>query len=178
MKKVISVLVLCLMLYNIMGYYIAYLALKSEAKMEMKLKKRRADFDEELTVIKLSLKNGDIDDKEFSFISEDEFIYKGEMYDMTGSEIKDGFIYFTCVNDKKEDSINLALSKHIEDNFDNSMQQKKMSAIVKNLIKQGIPQENSVQNLKIFESGNNYNQQEFYTARIIYDVSPPPPKLS
>ena len=72
-----------------MGYYIAYLAMVSEAKLEMKVKKRRNDFDEELTVIKFSLKNSKIEDKEFSFISEDEFIYKGELYDMTSSEVKE-----------------------------------------------------------------------------------------
>ena len=159
-----------------MGYYIAYLALISEAKDEMQSKiSESGDPDDEITMVKLSYNNGAISESDFSFVSEDEFIYKGEMYDLVRSEVKDGFIYLYSINDRKEDEVNLALARHLEDNFDSSSQ-KKISGILKNLIKQGIPQENSVQNPKLHGSEKNYNQKEFYTTRIIYDISPPPPK--
>lgn len=166
------------MFYNITGYYVAYIALIVKAKEEMRSFIENSEDYSQMTRLVFHFENGDIKDKDFSFMDEDEFEYKGNMYDVVKSEIKDGFIYFYCINDKAEETINQALQKHIQDNFStDSPSQKNMSAIFKNVLKKCISNFN-FQELKI--SGEETLAVDLGILSlpdIICDISPPPPKF-
>ena len=133
------------MFYNVLGYYFAYRIMIQEAKEDMRTFINDKDNDEEFVTIVLPYCNGDITDKDFAFVDEDEFIYKGHMFDVASSEIHDGFIYFKCVNDSKEEQVNFHVEKHISDNLtDTPLSPKKSGTIEKNLIKEYISQKSFV----------------------------------
>ena len=80
------------MLYNIMGYYLAYLAMVQQTKEEMRETLAENDETRDLIVVKLPYINGKIEQKDFELLDEDEFRYEGKMYDIARAEIKDNAI--------------------------------------------------------------------------------------
>ncbi len=178
MKKCVSILILALMLYNIMGYYLAYLAMVQQTKEEMRETLTDNDETQDLIVVKVPYVNGKIEEKDFELIDEDEFRYEGKMYDIARTEIKDNAIYFYCLNDKKEDAIDLALVKHIQNNVnDNSATGKKSNSILKNLIKIYLPITGLSGSFSSSENDNSYAGRTFQTLTTVFDVASPPPRF-
>ncbi len=177
MKKCVSILVLALMLYNIMGYYLAYLAMVQQTKEEMRETLADNDETQDLIVVKLPYVNGKIEQKDFELIDEDEFRLDGKMYDIARTEIRDNSIYFYCLNDKKEDAINFALAKQIQnDTNDNSSAEKRSNSIAKNLAKLYLPTAGLRGSFSSSENESTYAICTFQTLNAIYDVASPPPK--
>ena len=92
---------------------------------------------DEFIEIKFPYSNGIITDKDFNLIDENEFTYKGSMYDAVRTDVHDNYIYFYCINDSKEEKIDQQLENHIRDNLTNNpASQKKSNSIEKNLVKE------------------------------------------
>jgi hypothetical protein len=99
------------------------------------------------------------------------------MFDVVSSKVAGDYIYFYCINDKKEESVNAALNTHIQNNFTgNASSQKKTADFLKNFIKQCIAHQEIIHS-GFNEGENNFNLREFYTLHITYDITPPPPKF-
>ena len=178
MKKIIAIVILGLMLYNILGYYLVYLGLIYEAKSEMSERIEGSDFGKELTTLVFSIENGNISDKDIDFKNEDEFEYKGEMYDVVKSETRDGFVYFYCINDKNEEFIQASLEKHISDNFSNdAATQKRVNSILKNIIKKGISNNSTIQVSRINNNCLSFNREIEYLFTVTREIKTPPPKI-
>ena len=178
MKKFVSILVLALMLYNIMGYYLAYLAMVQDTKHEMKEAVKENDEDEGLVVIKLPYKDGKIREKDFELVDEDEFMYRGQMFDIARTEIKDNVIYFYCLNDKKEDTLNSALVNHIQNNTTgNNAAEKKSNSVIKSLIKNYLPTPDISSAFSSSGNEGKYAGETYPTLTTIFDIASPPPKF-
>ena len=139
MKRLISTILLGLMFYNIFGYYLAYRSLIFEAKAEMKDIIRDNEESDNIVLIKLPYINGEILDKNFKYVEKNEFMYEGMMYDIEKQEIYDGYIFFYCINDTKEEKINAQLYQHIDDNIIGFPMSHKKSSIEKNSIQKYLP---------------------------------------
>ena len=165
------------MFYNILGYYFAYRIMIQDAKEDMRSFIAEKENEEEFVTIVLPCSNGDIADKDFAFVDEDEFIYKGHMFDVASSEIHGGFIYFKCVNDSKEEQVNFHIEKHITDNLtDTPSSSKRSGTIEKNLIKEYISQKSFV----LAEPVSGTDDFPPYKQTIITnysDIETPPPKI-
>jgi hypothetical protein len=125
-----------------MGYYFVYLAMLSDVKNEMRTSLNSGEKDEDIQVLKFDYSSGQVTDKDFELVEDDEFKYKGEMYDVEEAVIKDGFIYYYCVNDTKEDELNSSLSQYIVNNLtSNPDHQKKAVELIKKILDKYIPSE-------------------------------------
>jgi hypothetical protein len=179
MKKAISILILGLMLYNTLGYYLVYLGLVIQAKAEMREKIEGSDIEKDLITMVFDINNGEISDKGMDFKNEDEFEYKGGMYDVVSSETKGSFVYFYCINDKNEESIQASLEKHVANHFStDAASQKRVNTFNKNIVKKGITNNSEIQVSRINNNCLFFNPQIDFLITVTKEISTPPPKFS
>jgi len=179
MKKWVSIFLLGLMLYNIMGYYVAYLAMLQELKNEMRSSIHNADQDENITIIKLPYIDGKIADNDLEFVDEDEFSYRGQMYDVQRTEINGNEISFYCLCDENENTLNFSLEKHIDcNNLDGNSAEKKNESITKSLLKEYLPQMGLIVPIGENSIVAEFSNLAYPTLNASYEVALPPPKTS
>lgn len=117
MKKVVSIFLLSIFLFNTVGYYvffkIAQHQIKSEIKKEIKLNLNPS----ELTAIHFSL--SEIENIHWLKKGK-EFIYNNQMFDIVKRTSDDGIVTFYCINDKQEkklfENLEEQILKQIEQN--------------------------------------------------------------
>lgn len=132
--------------------------------------------DEELTLIKVPLKFIEKNNNILEWEKENEFKYKGSLYDVVKKIQKNDTIYFYCINDKKEEVLFANLEEHIRYETDSNLPQKKGSReLVKMLIKDYFFENSSI--------AFNFHQEDFIfnNFNVLYhsipdEVISPPPK--
>ncbi len=133
---------------------------------------------DELVLLKFTYSNGVVNDREFHPTNDDEFSYKGDMYDIERSEIHDGYIYYYCINDSKEERINKSLVNHINDNLpDSQAPQKKSDVNGKVSISKYLPHRNIKD---VFPPIINLNKLYHSTENLLsikLDIETPPPEI-
>lgn len=176
MKKFITISLLGLMFYNIMGYYIVYLGMIEDVKEEMKSMINSLETADKIVLLKLPYSNGRVIDTSFNITSDNEFSYQGDMYDVVKNEIHDGYIFIYCINDTKEKYITTQLNNYIQDNItDEPFRQKKSEGIEKNLIKEFIAKDIFVLGFPPLSTNVIFIPQEILLS-IKLDIDTPPPK--
>ncbi|MFI5144299.1 MAG: hypothetical protein ACHQJ4_01770 [Ignavibacteria bacterium] len=176
MKKFISIFLLNLMFYNILGYYFAYRFMIQDVKEEMKFLISENRESNHETLIKLPYSSGKITDTNFVYQDESEFIYKGDLYDIARSEIQGDYIYFYCINDTKEEAISTQLNRQIQENLAFSQfPSKKSEGSEKEFIKEYLPYKMISLILPPISEINFFFPQE-KTLTLKLDIDTPPPE--
>lgn len=175
MKKVLSILLLLIFLYNLTGYYVVFRVLQYRVRREIKYRIKQNISDDELVLISISI----TDDKCLTWTKPNkEFRYKEEMYDIVRQETKEDMILYYCVHDFKESKLFSDLDGHVQRHIaDNPKQRKKAENLLKKVTKDYFFQvliinnsHRASQNLKYKKYLQAYNS-------ICLDVITPPPKL-
>jgi hypothetical protein len=108
MKKLISIGILSIFLYNIGGYYLWFSILQSNIQNEIEEEIEAGSKSEDLTLIIVTAEK----DQEICWIKPNrEFRYKGEMYDVVKIKNLPGKRYYYCFNDKKEKQLIAGFNK-------------------------------------------------------------------
>ena len=171
MKKFLSVVLVCVLLFNVTGYFVWFVVQKQKNYKDINKEVRnRIRFNlnkKELSLIVISESNKN----EILWTkSGKEFEYKGSMYNVVKTEIKDGKVYFYCINDVKEMQLKANFLK-IHKIGRRASRIKKISQITYFL---------SEQFKKRFEISLNYSYfflKHNYQSNIIDILSPPPKYL-
>ena len=141
---------------------------------------------EEIRELTIFFKNGIVpivienkDKSSMLWISQNEFQYKGDLYDIVKEENNEGKCTFYCVNDKKEKKLISNLDEHIKNHIDEKQgsPNKGNKTFLKLIIKDYFFHETF---LTLYQSGKNIC---FYTYQppllsLLREVIIPPPKLS
>jgi len=148
-----------------------------EAKQEMKDIIKDSKTGDDIVLIKLNYSNGNVDDKEFEFLDENEFLYQGQMFDISSSEVRGNYIYFYCVNDTSEEAITQQLATHVQDNLtDIPTVPKKSNILEKIFLNEYIPQKNlTLEVPPLSETKLFFPQEKVLTLKL--DIETPPPKF-
>lgn len=104
MKKCISILLIFLLVSNTFINTTVFLILKQDARIKAKnfvKKNLKNQLIEEIIIYKDELS----DKKIFRFVKDDEFIYKGYLYDIIQWTTKDDYVVVKCINDTYEEKI-------------------------------------------------------------------------
>lgn len=124
MKKAASILLLCIFLFNAVGYIVVFKIAQLEARKEIKIKIKLGLPDRELTAIEFKKDNLET----IHWVKENkEFYYQGKLYDVVKKNEKETSIVFYCIDDKKEHALFASLDKHV-DTFISSQYSKKSSS--------------------------------------------------
>ncbi|MGD0711508.1 MAG: hypothetical protein ABR968_10065 [Bacteroidales bacterium] len=177
MKKILSVFLLLIFLFNLAGYFIVFKIMQCSVQQEMKnyLEKNTSNKETETIVIPDSEITSP--SSRIKFTDDDEFIYNGKMYDIISRKTEKGFTIFYCMNDKQEEQLYSALKDHIMHNSDQNLPLKdKSNLIIKNIIKEALPDGNA--HLQTFSSKNiiYYSSYNSATHQSFISVITPPPK--
>lgn len=173
MKKLFSILLLSVFLYNIIGFYPVFLLRQNfQRKQILDQRVKRIDTNR-LTVLKLTSEQI----KTLKWIAEDEFFFEGELYDVvTKSSGIDGNIDFYCLCDVAERKLYILLGEDINNQIDqNNTQSGKDNSLAKNLLKDYLATVNI--KLQHYSKLNGYNVHAYVVFdSFIPDKPSPPPK--
>lgn len=138
MKKLLSIIILILFVYNTIGFlaihpfialYLKHLGLEQTedvSKVEM------------IELIVLNKEDILLRKENYERIDAKEFRYNNEMYDIVKEIENDSNLYLYCINDKREKSLFSELFKKIDDNIANKKQRNSSKNIFKQLISEAV----------------------------------------
>ncbi|WP_338814931.1 hypothetical protein V9L05_07025 [Bernardetia sp. Wsw4-3y2] len=112
MKKIITLLLLSLFSFHILGVYVSFQVREHYIKKDIKRRIKKGVPEEELAhiIYKPSIKN------QFDWTTKAEFRYGGTMYDIVRTEfVNDSTQIFHCVNDSQETILFKDLEKRLEE---------------------------------------------------------------
>lgn len=115
LKQTISILLLFVFSFNIVGVVTVFKLQQFQIRRGIKRQIKRGLSEDDLHVITIHPKNSaDLDWQE-----ENEFIYKGDMFDIVKKEIRsDSSIVYYCINDKQEKSLFANLDEQVKKQTD------------------------------------------------------------
>ena len=168
LKKTTLIILISVLAYSQSGYYFVMHYFQSEQKEIIKEKIITQLNDEALQVITLT------DDKEIYWEEKgEEFLFKGEMYDVVKTKTVNGKVMLYCINDKKE--------KELVDNYNlvtkqNSSSDKKGKNSVDNSFNLFIYKAETNDGLVAIRDSNKYYSIEPHLTEGVDDNTSPPPK--
>jgi hypothetical protein len=155
-----------------MGYYAAFLIKRSQMRSEMRSFISSEVGAESLQKLVIPL---DQYTASVKFIEKQEFIYKGELYDMIRVEKSGNNMILSCINDMKEQLLLNSAKEHFDRNHDQNNSTNKGSSVLKNIIKEACPERISLQAILNF---SEYSFKKFTGSLYIPFLAKhtPPPK--
>jgi hypothetical protein len=174
-RRLLSILFIIVFLFNIVGYYPLFLLKKNIIRNEINTLISDNITAESLTV--LSFSSSEL--KSLKWLKEDEFSYKGDLYDLVKNKVgKNGKIYLYCFNDTKEKKLTAHFEKHLNRQIENDIRnQKNEQNLNKILTKDYCPPDN---NKYFVENVLEIKFLEYtpFFLTIQSDELVPPPKVS
>ena len=132
MKKIFTLTLLIVFLFNVAGYFIAFKAEQFQIKSEIESEIKSGITTEELTVININKKNvAAIQWTEYG----KEMRYKDELYDVVKFSETATTITYYCIDDSKEDSLFANLDVHINTHVATNNPQKSSKKLSNHVIK-------------------------------------------
>jgi hypothetical protein len=175
LKKTLSILLIFVLIYNLIGYYTVFKVLQYQVRDEVKQRIKHAVPDDELVLISIST----VDDKSLVWTKpQKEFRYNGEMYDVVKLKIKEDSIVYYCIHDFKESKLFSELGDYVKRYVaDNPNQRRKAEILLERLIKDYFIQVFTI-NISYKEFINlRYRKYLRAYPSVCLKVLTPPPKL-
>ncbi|MBN1632616.1 MAG: hypothetical protein JW917_00450 [Ignavibacteria bacterium] len=172
MKRIVSILLMLLLLYNAFGFLFPYFHLKKTFKKEAF--ERIDNFLSEEELIILGFSSEELKDKVY-FVHSREFIYNNEMYDIFKTEERNDSIFFKCICDKNETFLEKSFSIYFSTESKPNAKHPYIFNILRNIILTGLLPDTEF-NLynNIIEFAYNFYA---FTISIFLDKDTPPPRL-
>ena len=105
-KNIIRILLILVFIIPVLGTYTWFIIEKNIIRKQIKLQLIEGIYKEELISLKFCSKNN----SELNWKDSKEFEYKGEMFDIIETEIKNDSIIYKCFPDKQETEINIKIN--------------------------------------------------------------------
>lgn len=115
MKKIFSITLLALFLFQFIGYYFVYMGLRYQAKSEMILRLDSRDYSDKETItlkIPFSLPYW-MDSKDYERVN-GEFQYAGEFYKLVKQKLEKDTLYVVCIKDVTEKRLFHAMADYVK----------------------------------------------------------------
>jgi len=171
LKKLISIIAISVLLFNTIGNLIVFESTRYCIHKEIKNTITQSIPQNKLIAIIIDNKTK----KDINFVDDNEFLYKGKMYDVVRQQANGDTIIYYCINDNKEEELYANLNKEVKNNMDTNP--------VKNKTKQIL---NKITISLFYEDKNNTKPDISYNViypidyivcvNHFYDVITPPPK--
>lgn len=121
MKRLISIFLVLMLVFNSAGYLILFYQLKKHFKKEAFSKLENFIDTKDLVEINVSKSNYENEDENFHFVEPHEIKYYGKMYDIARTEYKGDTVKIYALSDENEDNLHnffaLFLYKNLSDKY-------------------------------------------------------------
>jgi hypothetical protein len=178
LKKLVSIFLVFLILYNMMGYIVVFKSYQYAIRNEIKTRIKEAIPENELTIIRLTDEDIKNRKKGYKRIDDKEFSLSGKLYDIVRSQSCGDTTTFYCINDSKEEQLFANLDEHVKRQMDtNGPLRNRANTLLKNLVKQALIYNYSFavpESSALTYSLTNTNLPEFFYKNI---PNPPPKNL-
>jgi hypothetical protein len=176
-KKSLTLILLVLFLFNVLGYYGVFVGLQFANEREMKALFDDSNFlpEEEITIkVPITIPYA-TDSREFTRV-DGEFEHDGEVYRMVKQRYIGDTLYMVCVKDNTSKEIKQALADYVKSFTDKPSSEKGGSKTIHNFIKDYISTSTDLQS-----EDNGWNNvltfcthASFFESLVIQLNSPPP----
>ena len=176
MRKLFSIFLIFAFTFNVCGHLLLYGAFKYSLMNDAKEKINSDAYSSKYVLFVFA--NGEMK-KEIPgliFLSEKEFSYKGEMFDVVNRVNRNDSTYFYCLPDKDEDRLNLAFNISTEENNSNHDKKSTQEKLTKNIISEALLLCSSTYLYQRSENFNDLSDSKFYP-RGFKNIPTPPPNL-
>jgi len=112
MKKVITILLVMLFLMNEFSFIAIYIPLRNLARYIQKTNIEKGSDESNISLIVINKNDFENGNHDFYFVEQYEFIYKGEMYDLSSFTIEGDNVNLLCYKDDKETKLNFLLAQY------------------------------------------------------------------
>jgi hypothetical protein len=159
------------------GYFIVFKCLQFNVRSEIKSVIKEGMALKDLSLIKIHISKYSPDENLLSWKEENEFLYKGNMYDVVRQEAHYDTIYYYCINDLKENELFSGLDKQVNDQMNNHAKSGNYHKIFKfdkdnNFLKQHLRL-----NISDFKLSKEFYSSEVKYLSVYPDKDSPPPKF-
>ena len=179
MKKIFSISLLALFLFNLCGVYVTLGFMQSDNRQKMEREVKNNFSNRQLDVVRVSEKEIKNNAADFQITDNNEIRYKGNMYDVVRQKKVKGFVFFYCIKDVREDTLNKALNTQISMNVltDSKNTNDNSQKLVKAFSKDYFP---SVTCISIIRNSENilFPPLSLKYINVAKDILSPPPKIS
>jgi hypothetical protein len=102
MKKILSIILLAVFLFNTMGVYVVFKVNQSMIRSDTRAM-INSGFHKELYLLVRIDNPGS--DPNFKKLDHNEFSYQGQLYDIVSESVKGSTIWYYCIHDKHEERL-------------------------------------------------------------------------
>ncbi len=172
LKRVISILIVNLIIFNSLTYVVTYRLLKGYFKNLITEKKEFIipESDLELIIIQKSELKTSV-----TFIEENEFIYDNKLYDVVKETETENEIYYYCIYDHNETKLDLAFLNFLNSEKNKHSKYLNILESLQNFFSDAL---NCINEIKFFNSVSIYNTTFIQSKKIFYkEIPSPPPKI-
>ncbi len=176
MKKIFAILLLCLFLFNTMGYYFVFKVNQSIIQSEIRGIINSGNHKEMCVLVKIERPENN---PNFKQLDHHEFSYYGRLYDVISESVKGNTTWYYCINDTQEERLIAGFEKiqNLNPGFGSSGKAKNNQALLYHLITIALIKEpivfNYPQPLKVIFGYNPNNLFSLFQIPLS-----PPPELS
>ena len=175
MKKILSIILISLLIFNSAGYVLVFFQLKYSFQKDAFSKLENFLEPSELTVINIPAREYQYGSENFYIVKDNEISFYGKLYDISSIDFHNDSVRIVALSDDNENKLHdlfeLALNKNLNDKFS------KTASIIKLLITEaGLPTE--------YKSTSSWREDMCYNFIFVpilenfFDIPTPPPKFS
>ena len=170
MKQFLSIILVSVFFYSIIGFYVNFEIEQFRIKEEVKEKIIRNLPENKLTILKIS----SCDNKKITWMEDGkEFRYQGTMFDIVRIVREPGLTCYYCYNDDQESNLLTNLDKLVKDQTESSksrtnQKKQEINYFYSEILFSSILTESPI--IYFFPSSGNYS--------VLHEVLSPPPRIS
>jgi hypothetical protein len=175
MRKIFSILLCVLFLFNVSGYFVVFKLMQYNARQEMQASIKNKIPDNEIKEIIIPNSEIALSSLTFRFVHENEIIYNGCLYDIVKKRTNGNNTIFYCVLDTQENRLVSGLNENFKRNTDQVPAKNKTNPLTQNIIKEALPENKTSFKIKLLSTETHFN----YLSNILEEYIPvfsPPPK--
>lgn len=177
MKRALTILLLITFVYNFLGagfvYNVWLYTVKENVKERIKL-----SVEEERTLIKVPKSWSKNPPESFKWHEENEFEYRGQMYDIIDKETRGNEIWYYCYWDKAETKLLNNLSKYVSSYLQQHPQESQKTSFLSSYLDKVFISTHFTGLLAPSPKENSFAKQGPSYFSIILDVDAPPPQMA
>lgn len=174
MKRLISILLVMMLIFNSAGYVLVFYQLKKYFKKEAFSKLEKYINPADLTTIVVSKYQYENEDENFYFVEPHEIKYFGKMYDIARTEFTADSIRIYALNDENEDNLHELFAQFFSRTL-NDKYSHFASVISHIILDSGLPV--VFDDIARFKEHSYFNITLIHILKLYFDVPTPPPKL-
>ncbi len=171
MKKLLSIFLFAILLYNLGGYAVAFRLVQNEWKQSVREQLCALTGEESWVIFKVATKD---------FDGEDEIIHDGKYYDIIKSENQGDSVLLHCFDDERETILAAEFDNQISQNISQKTDyQGKTNFIFNKIIKEFLFNSENFERSTpsvLSEKNNNLSYKTAFFSASTFDIPTPPPQ--